>query len=238
MFSHSCFIGWLAPGNSFLRFPPILWLLQINIFDIQSSSVLEIWPHPPRIRSVERWRDVMAGLGIEHRLFAGGFRVWMANQPIRSERNYTVFTILHYGKTRIVFAARIGLTLLLFTYKVCWSLVIFATSSLHLILARILAGFGDAGLEQSFVLYIADISDDRIRGALGSVQLLSRSVRYLVAYIAGAIVDYSTFPFIFMGLPIITFLLFVLITNSPQFLMKKGDFEVDELSSIRKAYFH
>lgn len=75
-------------------------------------------------------------------------------------------------------------------------------------------------------LYIADIADDRIRGALGSIQLLSRSIGYLAAFIAGAIVDYTIFPYIFIGIPIITFILTLFLPSSPQYLIRKGDIEV------------
>lgn len=66
----------------------------------------------------------------------------------------------------------------------------------------------------------------RIRGALGSMQLLSRSVGYLAAFIVGAIVDYSIFPLIFIGIPVITFILIIFLPNSPQYLIRNGDIEV------------
>lgn len=66
----------------------------------------------------------------------------------------------------------------------------------------------------------------RIRGALGSIQLLSRSFGYLAAFIVGAIVEYSIFPYIFIGVPVITFILVIFLPNSPQYLIRNGDYEV------------
>lgn len=66
----------------------------------------------------------------------------------------------------------------------------------------------------------------RIRGKLGSMALLIRSIGYMVAFIIGAYVDYSIVPFIYLGIPILFFTTLLYLPNTPSHLIKIKKYEV------------
>lgn len=66
----------------------------------------------------------------------------------------------------------------------------------------------------------------RIRGKLGSMALLIRSIGYMVAFIVGAYIEYSIVPFVYLGIPIVFFAFVLYLPNTAPYLMRTGKCEV------------
>ncbi|XP_055299426.1 uncharacterized protein LOC129567002 [Sitodiplosis mosellana] len=101
-----------------------------------------------------------------------------------------------------------------------WILIYFGDSYNHILIARFFTGWTGGGIQTTIVLYIAEISNDNIRGRLGSIIQLSRNTGILIAYIVGAIVDYKYIPCIFIFLPLLYVLCFVFLPNTPQYYLR------------------
>lgn len=56
--------------------------------------------------------------------------------------------------------------------------------------------------------------------------MLCRNVGILGAYTIGAFTSYYTQPFIYAVVPILFFLMFILLPNTPQYYLRKDKFEV------------
>lgn len=65
-----------------------------------------------------------------------------------------------------------------------------------------------------------------IRGKLGSMALLIRSIGYMVAFIVGAYVEYSVVPFVYLGIPLIFFAILLYLPNTAPYLISSGKYEV------------
>ncbi|XP_053692017.1 facilitated trehalose transporter Tret1-like [Sabethes cyaneus] len=102
-----------------------------------------------------------------------------------------------------------------------WTMVYFANSVHQLYVARFLAGMAGGGIIVTFPLYIADISDSKIRGALGSLLAVSGNSGILLMYIVGDILSYRTVPVVMAFLPILFVILMSFIPETPQTLLKR-----------------
>lgn len=69
-------------------------------------------------------------------------------------------------------------------------------------------------------LFIADISDERVRGQLGSFLTLYVNVGILVGYVGGTYLDYNIVPYIMIVFPVIFFCGFIVMPDTPQYLLK------------------
>lgn len=78
----------------------------------------------------------------------------------------------------------------------------------------------------TFDFFICFMTFNRIRGELGSITQLSRSAGMLVAFIVTAFVDYDVQPYIFIIIPIVYLIKFIVLPNTPQYLLRKNKFEV------------
>ncbi|XP_062551191.1 facilitated trehalose transporter Tret1-like [Armigeres subalbatus] len=111
-----------------------------------------------------------------------------------------------------------------------WLFVYFGTSVYHLYIARFLAGVTGGGVIVTFPLFIADISNSRIRGILGSCLALSGNLGILVMYIIGDILSYKTVPLVMMTAPLLFGILMYFIPETPQSLLKKRKIKEAEKS--------
>lgn len=76
-----------------------------------------------------------------------------------------------------------------------------------------------------FILFF-QYFQQRIRGTLGSIAQLSRNLGMLTAYVLSALIGYKQLPYIFIIIPIVYMINFISLPNTPQYLVKKGKFEV------------
>lgn len=102
----------------------------------------------------------------------------------------------------------------------------------HLFVGRFLAGLSAGGVFVLIPLYVAEISEDKIRGTLGSFFIFSINFGTLLTFIAGNYLEYKTVAYVMVALPIIFLIVFVFLPETPQFLIKCGK-EKDAEKSLK-----
>lgn len=75
-------------------------------------------------------------------------------------------------------------------------------------------------------MYIKEISQDNMRGLLGSLLILMQNVGILAMYAMGSYLDYHTVLWIVLGIPIVTGVLMLKAPESPAYLVKIGKTDV------------
>ncbi|XP_031619137.1 facilitated trehalose transporter Tret1-like [Contarinia nasturtii] len=113
---------------------------------------------------------------------------------------------------------------------VFWLLVFYGEYLLHLLIARFIMGMTAGGIQSGIIIYVAEISNDNIRGRLGSITPLARNVGVLIASIVGATVDYGVIPAILIYIPIVYIISLYFLPNTPLFHLSRDDVKEAEKS--------
>lgn len=122
---------------------------------------------------------------------------------------------------------------------VFWLLVYFGSSYYHILVARLFSGYAGGGIQTSLILFNSEISNDDVRGRLGSSMMVIRNFGILFGYTLGATLGYSLIPCISIILPIIFVICFALLPNTPQFYLEKGEYRVsDQLINCLFGYLY
>ncbi|XP_013191728.2 facilitated trehalose transporter Tret1 [Amyelois transitella] len=108
---------------------------------------------------------------------------------------------------------------------VCWGLKLYSTETWALITARAIIGLGVSGSYVVTPLYIKEISEDSIRGVLGSLVVLSQNFGNLVVYILGEYLSYHATLWICLAVPLLHLLVFTTMPETPSYLLKCGKVE-------------
>ncbi|XP_072948045.1 facilitated trehalose transporter Tret1-like [Epargyreus clarus] len=123
------------------------------------------------------------------------------------------------------FGRKKALMLTSFSMALCWALKLYSTETWALITARAIVGFGVSGCYVVTPLYIKEISEDAIRGTLGSLVVLSQNLGNLVVYIMGEYLCYHATLWICLAIPLVHILIFMAMPETPSFLLKSGKVE-------------
>ncbi|XP_063989788.1 facilitated trehalose transporter Tret1-like isoform X2 [Diachasmimorpha longicaudata] len=103
-----------------------------------------------------------------------------------------------------------------------WLLILFAQNFYYLLIARILAGVV-CGLTFSMMpVYVTEIAEDSIRGALGSLLSFGINIGGFLSFILGATLNYHTFAVCGLIVPVMFIVGFVFLPESPAYFMRKG----------------
>ncbi|XP_070495771.1 facilitated trehalose transporter Tret1-like [Chironomus tepperi] len=113
-----------------------------------------------------------------------------------------------------------------------WIFVYYARTPFYLVVSRILGGFAGGGLFTLVPLYTAEISDDKVRGVLGSFLVLICNAGLLFAYICGGYFDYYTQIYMIIPFSAAFILLFAKYPDSPTSLIKRKLFDEAEKSFL------
>lgn len=113
-------------------------------------------------------------------------------------------------------------------FIVGWATVLFASNTVFLYIGRVIVGLGCSGAMINTPMYVTEIAQDEIRGALGSFLMGSVNTGCLFCYIVGAFVGYQTLTSVCLAIPVIYILAFVWIPDSPVYLYTKGKTEQAE----------
>ncbi|XP_075972508.1 facilitated trehalose transporter Tret1-like [Anticarsia gemmatalis] len=108
---------------------------------------------------------------------------------------------------------------------ISWIIKICPSTPTTLLIARIVCGLSAGGCFHVVPMYIKEISQDNIRGTLGSMAILFQNVGILTMYSLGWYLDYYTVLYLVVGLPVVTTIIFIKAPESPSFLVKKGRLE-------------
>ncbi|XP_075985369.1 facilitated trehalose transporter Tret1-like [Anticarsia gemmatalis] len=123
------------------------------------------------------------------------------------------------------FGRKTALMLASLAMAVCWSLKLYSTETWALITARAMVGLGVSGAYVVTPLYIKEISEDSIRGTLGSLVVLSQNLGNLVAYVMGEYLSYHTMLWACLAVPILHLVTFTTMPETPSYLLKIGKVE-------------
>lgn len=106
----------------------------------------------------------------------------------------------------------------------------------ELLFARFLAGLAGGGVFVLIPLYVAEISEDKVRGTLGSTLILSCNTGLLLSYIFGTFFNYFVVPKICMGFPVLFLIGFFFMSETPKYLADNNKIEVLLQLFIKEIY--
>lgn len=107
-------------------------------------------------------------------------------------------------------------------YIFSWLLVLTARSTTWLLVARLVVGIGNSGSTVNVPVFIAEIAQDDLRGFLGSFFSISVCIGVLFAFVVGTYFQYFGLAFSCLVVPVLYFLTFVWLPETPMFLWKSG----------------
>ncbi|XP_069687043.1 facilitated trehalose transporter Tret1-2 homolog [Periplaneta americana] len=103
-----------------------------------------------------------------------------------------------------------------------WIMIITCKSITVLCIARFIIGMGSSLV---FVpLYISEIAEDNVRGALGSYIMLFANSGILFSFALGSHVSYYTFAYIVILVPILYLLGFIWLPETPTYFVTRGKY--------------
>lgn len=126
------------------------------------------------------------------------------------------------GLTVDRFGRKIGIYLTAIPLILSWILIISAHNVFHLYIARTLGGFVGGGTYIVIPLYITEISEDRIRGSLGSVVQVTCNFGILIGFLWGAYLNYYLVAYLSLLFPIIFLISFIIVPETPSYLISKN----------------
>ncbi|XP_055641728.1 facilitated trehalose transporter Tret1-like [Toxorhynchites rutilus septentrionalis] len=141
-----------------------------------------------------------------------------------------VFGTLLFGWSADKYGRKFSLCIAALPLIGFWACVAFGGYVEILYLGRILAGLGAAGVFLLVPLYVTEISEDKIRGSLGSFFILFINIGTLVAFVVGAFVPYHITSYILIFLPILFLLCFMQFPETPHHLIRCNKIEAAECS--------
>lgn len=107
-------------------------------------------------------------------------------------------------------------------FLVSWLLALCVPHTWALYTARLMAGLGKGTSYTVAPVFLGEISGVNIRGALGSVFAIQLSAGFLFEVIVGPYVSYHTLNLVSATIPVLFFIMFMLVPESPYYLLKKG----------------
>nr|XP_029716912.1 facilitated trehalose transporter Tret1-like isoform X2 [Aedes albopictus] len=119
---------------------------------------------------------------------------------------------------------------------IAWILVITAKNVYYLMGMRFLLGFSGGVCFMIIPMFIAEIAEDRIRGMLGSTLVFSCNLGILLMYILGDCLPYAMIPWILLVFPLLFLAGFILIPDTPYYLMRRNDFKSENSLRFYRGY--
>ncbi|XP_043653671.1 facilitated trehalose transporter Tret1-2 homolog isoform X1 [Drosophila teissieri] len=111
-----------------------------------------------------------------------------------------------------------------------WILIYFASKSVYFYVCRVLLGFSGGTLVVCFPVFIAEVSDNSIRGTLGSFFMMTLCSGITVGFVLVYCLSYHVLPCVVIVLPILYLCLIIPLPEPPQDLLKRGHEEKAEKS--------
>lgn len=108
-----------------------------------------------------------------------------------------------------------------FPYLISWALLALATSVGMLYTGRIFAGIATGASCVVAPMFISEIAETSLRGALGAFFQLFLTVGILFVYVVGALVDWQALSWICGIFPVLLIVTVFFIPDSPIFLVKQ-----------------
>ncbi|KAL1517465.1 hypothetical protein ABEB36_001228 [Hypothenemus hampei] len=118
-----------------------------------------------------------------------------------------------------------------------WLMVAFATSALHLHIARFIAGVADGVTFTVVPMYIGEIAEPRVRGLLGSSCSVSWIFGFLLINLIGSYLSIKTTALVSSSICILAFVTFIFMPESPYYLLMRNQTEKAK-KSLRRFRAH
>lgn len=122
------------------------------------------------------------------------------------------------------------LLLIAFPALLGWCIIPFAKNTIHLSISRFLGGFSGGGSFAVIPVYTTELSEDRVRGKLGTFLVLSCNIGVLFAFTLGNFYSYDLVAWILSLLPLTFLICFIFLPESPQYLLNKNNIKEAEKS--------
>uniref|UniRef100_A0A8D9ALW1 Facilitated trehalose transporter Tret1 n=2 Tax=Cacopsylla melanoneura TaxID=428564 RepID=A0A8D9ALW1_9HEMI len=161
--------------------------------------------------------------------------------PMNQDQSSWVVASMEFGCWAIPFLAgmmadKIGRkwTLMLTgpAYAISWIMAIYSRSVWGLYAVRILQGLCVATVFVVCPLFLGEISETKIRGAIGTLFQISMYLGILYTYILGEILSYRDYQIANLAIAILFMVTFIIVPESPCYYIKKGR-EEEALKSLR-----
>ncbi|XP_072948105.1 facilitated trehalose transporter Tret1-like [Epargyreus clarus] len=123
-----------------------------------------------------------------------------------------------YGRKVMTLATTLSLI-------IYWQIKLMCLEPWALILARAIAGIPCSACYIVLPIYLKEISDIDLRGALGSLLILNRNIGYLTSYVLADVLEVNTMLWIGLLVPAVVFFIFLVMPETPEFLVKQGKVE-------------
>ena len=104
-------------------------------------------------------------------------------------------------------------------------MIMVAQSSVVLIIGRLLYGFASGSYALLVPSYTSELSEQSIKGALGSLQQLMATFGVLLVGILGKYLEWRTMTGVFLCIPVLMGLLLIFMPDSPVYLVTKHRME-------------
>ncbi|XP_044250896.1 facilitated trehalose transporter Tret1-like [Drosophila takahashii] len=115
-------------------------------------------------------------------------------------------------------------------YACIWILIYCASNVYFLYAARFLCGFTGGAGYVVVPIFISEIADSSIRGALTSMVMLSVDLGILAGYILSTYLAYHVVPFLAIILPVAYFMANIMLPETAPYLLKKSQLSAAENS--------
>ncbi|KAM7362746.1 facilitated trehalose transporter Tret1-like [Cochliomyia hominivorax] len=119
-------------------------------------------------------------------------------------------------------------------YLSSWILIYFSKTSVYLYVARYLGGMTGGGNYVVVPIFITEIADPSIRGALSSMAMLFLSFGIMTGFVLSSYLDYYHSPCIIMIFPLVYLIAVAQFPETPQFLLRKQ--QIDKAREAFKFY--
>uniref|UniRef100_A0A1B6IVV8 Major facilitator superfamily (MFS) profile domain-containing protein n=1 Tax=Homalodisca liturata TaxID=320908 RepID=A0A1B6IVV8_9HEMI len=118
-----------------------------------------------------------------------------------------------------------------------WAVLLTATSAWHIYMGRFLGGFSGGFVYIGIPVYVAEISEPQVRGPVGAIFAFLLVGGFLMEFLFGPYVSYSTLIYINFIPPVLFLLFFSLIPESPHYFIRKNKMSkaLDSLTWLRKG---
>lgn len=103
-----------------------------------------------------------------------------------------------------------------------WLALVYSQTVEHLYVGRYLLGAAVGCTYGSVPVYIGEVVGQHIRGAIVTFLVMSQSIGALIAYVIGPIVSFHTLNCISIFVPCLMFVAFLMMPETPYFLMRSG----------------
>lgn len=131
-----------------------------------------------------------------------------------------------------------SMLILVVPFTIGWLCLIFANSIALFYVGRFITGFSGGAFCVTAPMYTAEISENDIRGSLGSYFQLLLTVGILLSYLLGTAVNMFELSIISAIVPIIFFIVFFFMPETPTYYLKKGNEDAARASFQRLRGSH